>query len=148
MLALSPVEKEIISEKAKIFIAAAIKEAGGNEVFFVGSIAENSLIDDVTVVQGTADGLLGRVTLHEILHVEFFPRLLQVVLLPVETSLTVRATHLNSELAAAGVMQSVKSRNFSTGRTAWILLGSRWAKVVSDDLLFFFLRICSASFHK
>lgn len=50
MLALSPVEKEIISEKAKIFIAATIKEAGGNEVFFVGSIAENSLIDDVKVV--------------------------------------------------------------------------------------------------
>ena len=95
-------------------------------------------IDDVTVVQGTPDGLMGRVTLHKILYVEFFPRLLQVVLLPAETSPTVWATHLNSELAAAGVMQSVKPKNFSTGRTAWIFLCSRWAKVVLDDLLFFF----------
>ncbi len=104
-------------------------------------------IDDVTVVQGTPDGLMGRVTLHKILQVEVFPRLLQVVLLPAETGLTVGATHLNSELAAAGVMESVKSKNFSTGRTAWILLGSRWAKVVSDNLVLFFLGILSASFH-
>ena len=96
-------------------------------------------IDDVTVVQGTPDGLMDRVTLHKILEVEVLPRLLQVVLLPVEASLTVEAADLKSELAAAGVMQTVQSKNFSTGRTAWILLGTRWAKVVSDDLFFFFL---------
>jgi ATP-dependent DNA helicase DinG len=50
MLALSPVEKEIISEYAKSLIAAAIKEASGNEVFFVGSVTENSVVDEVTVV--------------------------------------------------------------------------------------------------
>ena len=96
-------------------------------------------IDDVTVVQGTPDGLMDRVTLDKILEVEVLPRLLQVVLLPVEASLTVGAADLKSELAAAGVMQTVQSKNFSTGRTAWILLGTRWAKVVSDDLFFFFL---------
>ncbi len=96
-------------------------------------------IDDVTVVQRTPDGLMGRVTFQKILEVEFLPRLLQVDLLPAEASLTVRAAHLNSELAAAGVMQTVQSKNFSTGRTAWILFGTRWAKVVSDDLFFFFL---------
>jgi hypothetical protein len=98
-------------------------------------------IDDVTVVQGTPDGLMGRVTFHKILEVEILPRLLQVVLLPAELGLTVGAAHLKSELAAAGVMQTVQSKNFSTGRTAWIFLATRWAEVVSDDLLFFCLRI-------
>ena len=70
--------------------------------------------DDVTVIQEKPDGIMGSVTLHKILQVEFFPRLLQVVLLPAEASLTVGAADLNSELAAAGVMQSVKSKNFST----------------------------------
>ena len=100
-------------------------------------------IDDVTVVQGTPDGLMGRVTFHEILEVEILPRLLQVVLLPAEIGLTVGAAHLNSELPAAGVMQTVQSKYFSTGRTAWIFLGTRWAEVVSDDLLFFLIRILS-----
>jgi hypothetical protein len=100
-------------------------------------------IDDVTVVQGTPDGLMGRVTFHKILEVEFLPRLLQVVLLPAEIGLTVGAAHLNSELPAAGVMQTVQSKYFSTGRTAWIFLGTRWAEVVSDDLLFFLIRILS-----
>ncbi len=61
-------------------------------------------IDDVAVVQGTPDGLMGRVTLHKILQVKVLPRLLQVDLLPAEASLTIRATHFNSRLAAAGVM--------------------------------------------
>ena len=64
-------------------------------------------IDDVTVVQGTPDGLMDRVTLDKILEVEVLPRLLQVVLLPVEAGLTVGAADVKSELAAAGVMQTV-----------------------------------------
>ena len=98
-------------------------------------------IDDVTVVQGTPDGLMDRVTLDKILEVEVLPRLLQVVLLPVEAGLTVGAADLKSELAAAGVMQTVQSKNFSTGRTAWIFLGTRWAEVISDDLLFFLIGV-------
>ncbi len=38
-------------------------------------------------------------------------------------------------------MQGVKSKNFSTGWTAWILLGSRRAEVVSDQLFFLFFGV-------
>lgn len=50
MLALSPVEKEFLSENSKNLIASEIKSASGNEVFFVGSVSEDGLVDDVRAV--------------------------------------------------------------------------------------------------
>ncbi len=50
MLALSPVEKEFLSENAKSLIAAEIKNASGNEVFFVGSVDENNIVENVSVI--------------------------------------------------------------------------------------------------
>jgi hypothetical protein len=49
--------------------------------------------------------------------------------------LTVGATHPNLELAAAGLIESVESKNFSTDGTAGILFSSWRAKVISNDLV-------------
>jgi len=50
VLALSPVEKTILSENAKSALASEIKNASGNEVFFVGSLDENYVVQVVSVV--------------------------------------------------------------------------------------------------
>jgi ATP-dependent DNA helicase DinG len=50
MLTFSRVGKEYFSEKAREEIEGIIKEASGNEVFFVGSLDEDGIVDGVRVV--------------------------------------------------------------------------------------------------
>lgn len=43
-------QKEFLSTRAKNSIRISIEEASGNEVFFVGSFTEGTIVDDVRVV--------------------------------------------------------------------------------------------------
>ncbi|MBI2487097.1 MAG: DEAD/DEAH box helicase family protein [Deltaproteobacteria bacterium] len=50
MLPFSQVEKEYFSEKTREEIEETVKKSSGNEVFFVGSLDENGIVDGIKVV--------------------------------------------------------------------------------------------------